>query len=112
MTSRYDDKILGVNRTEQYQEILEEKNLNQITHYFTPTLRHPTATEVATLEIIQHEWKTGDRYYKLAKQYYNDSKLWWVIAHFNQKPTEFDVTIGQTIDIPLPLDKTLKLLGY
>lgn len=112
MVSRYDQTKVGINQTEQYQEVLEEKNLNHIRQYFSPKLRHPTAQEVSKLELIQHEWKLGDRYYKLANQYYGSSNLWWIIAHFNQRPTESHVTIGDTIEIPLPLDRTLKLLGY
>ena len=110
MVSRYDDRPVGINRTEQYQEVLDEKNLNHIKQYFSPKLRHPTAGEVSQLELIQHEWKIGDRYFKLANQYYGDSKLWWIIAWFNQRPTESHVTIGETIEIPLPLDRILKLL--
>lgn len=110
MVSRYDDRPVGVNRTEQYREVLDEKNLNHIRQYFSPKLRHPTADEVARLELVQHEWKIGDRYFKLANQFYGDSKLWWVIAWFNQRPTESHVSIGETIEIPLPLDRILKLL--
>lgn len=110
MVSRYDDRPVGINRTEQYQDVLDDKNLNHIKQYFSPKLRHPTAEEVSNLELVQHEWKVGDRYFKLANQYYSDSKLWWVIAWFNQRPTESHVTIGETIEIPLPLDRILKLL--
>ena len=52
----------------------------------------------------------GDRYFKLAYEYYGDSKLWWVIAWYNQKPSEADVKNGDTIFIPLPLDKVLSAL--
>jgi len=110
MVSRYDERAIGVNQTEQYQEMLDEKNLTQITHYFTPKLYHPTSEEVATLDLIPVEWKLGYRYFKLADQYYQDPTKWWIIAWFNQRPTEAHVNIGDTIDIPLPLDRVLKIL--
>lgn len=75
-------------------------------------MRHPTAEESATLDLIPHEWSLGDRYFKLASKYYRDPKLWWIIAHYNQRPTESYITIGETIEIPLPLERILKLLGY
>ena len=110
---RYSERSIGINKTAQYQEVFEEKNVNHIRQYFSPKLRHPTAEEVSELDIISHEWTLGDRYFKLASQYYNgDSKLWWIIAHFNQKPTESHVVIGDIIEIPLPLDRVLRLLGY
>ena len=33
-------------------------------------------------------WKLGDRFYKLADQYYGDPTLWWIIAWYNRMPTE------------------------
>ena len=57
----------------------------------------------------QHVWKAGDCYYKLANQYYGDAQYWWVIALFNQKPTEADVDLGDLIEIPLPLEAILRV---
>ena len=63
------------------------------------------------LELVGHTWSLGDRFYKLAYKYYGDSTLWWVIAWYNQTPTEAQVEIGDTLQIPLPLDKILRMLG-
>ena len=43
--------------------------------------------------------------------YVDDTNLWWVIAWYNKKPTEAHVKAGETIVIPLPLDKILRHLG-
>lgn len=110
MVSRYDNRLIGINKTSQYREFLLDRNVNFIRQYFSPNLRHPTDSEVLDLDIIGHEWRVGDRYYKLANEFYGDSKMWWVIAWFNQKPTESHVELGELIEIPLPLDKILALL--
>ena len=112
MTSRFDTRLTLVNNSSQYSEFLSEKNLKFIKQYATVKMRHPSAEQFDDLEIITHIWKVGDRYYKLANEYYQDSKLWWVIAHFNQKPTEADVRIGDAISIPMPLERVLEILGY
>jgi nucleoid-associated protein YgaU len=52
----------------------------------------------------------GDKYYKLADAFYGDSRDWWVIAKFNQKPTESHVKIGDIILIPKPLSVILNYL--
>ena len=57
-----------------------------------------------------HIWKTGDRYYKLAAAYYGRPQLWWVIALYNQKPTEGHLKIGDVIKIPTSLDLLLYYL--
>ncbi len=111
MTSRYAGTSIGINDLEQYQQILKEKGVKFIRQYFSPNLRHPTVEDVMELELIGHTWALGDRFYKLAYKYYGDSTLWWVIAWYNQTPTEAQVDIGDTLQVPLPLDKVLRMLG-
>lgn len=111
MTSRYDSRQIGINKTDQYQSLLDSRSVNHIRQYFTPELFHPTDIDMSTLQLVGHVWSHGDRYFKLANKYYGDSKLWWIIAWFNQAPTESDLDLGQSINIPLPLDKILGILG-
>lgn len=111
MFNRYDDRAIVLNDAPRYRDLLERRNLNKIYQYVTPKLRHPTVKEVNTLSVIGHTWKLGDRFYKLAFKYYSDSSLWWVIAWYNQMPTESHVNIGDVISVPLPLNKVIKYLG-
>ena len=57
--------------------------------------------------IKNHVWSVGDRYYKLAIDNYGDASYWWVIAMFNQRPTEANWTVGEVVQIPLPLERFL-----
>ena len=43
--------------------------------------------------------------------YYDVAELWWVIAQFNQKPTDSHYSLGDVVYIPLPLEKVLTLYG-
>lgn len=110
MTSRYDNRSIGLNKTKQYKEFFLDRNVKFVRHFFSPNLKHPTEEEIANLDIFSHEWRVGDRYFKLAHEFYGDSKLWWVIAWFNQKPTESHVQLGEIIEIPSPIEKVLSLL--
>lgn len=50
----------------------------------------------------------GDRYDTLAKQFYRDSSLWWIIAYANNhQKASLNVTPG--VQIRIPADKTLAL---
>jgi len=111
MVSRYSNRKIGVNSTEQYGEFLEDRGLKKIRQYFSPNLRHPTNEETTQLSIVRQEWKVGDRFYKLADKHYGDSKLWWVIAHYNQKPTEAHMNLGDIVEVPFPLELVLRFLG-
>ena len=74
-------------------------------------VRNPSRQQIRTLKIVQHVWTVGDKYSKLAAEYYNDSTLWWVIARYNMKPTDAHVRVGDNIRIPLPLEQILKIYG-
>ncbi len=106
---RYDGKREMENREDVYEELLEERGVPFIRQFGTANLSHPTPEERKNLQRIGHVWRVGDRFYKLAHQYYGDSKYWWVIAWYNKKPTESHLKIGDVIKIPLPL---YKVLGY
>jgi|TARA_B100000131_G_scaffold321551_1_gene372570 nucleoid-associated protein YgaU len=110
MVSRYDNRNLVINSTEEYRTIMEKRGVKAIKQFTTGKMKLPTPEQIRTLQVANHIWKTGDHFYKLAHQYYGDSTYWWVIAIYNLKPTEASVQFGDTIFIPMPLQRILKYL--
>ena len=52
----------------------------------------------------------GDRYDKLALQFYNDSSLWWIIASSNNhQKASLNPTPGEQLRIPADSGLALKL---
>ena len=111
MTSRYNTTRIGVNDSPEYDKLFKERGIKRLEQYFTPKMNHLTADQISSLSVISHVWTTGDRFYKLAFDYYNDARLWWVIAWFNRTPTESDVKLGDMINIPTPANRVIELLG-
>ena len=109
--SRYFGRNKFFNQKELYEDMFAERNVNGIRQYTTPKLRHITKKQIASLTVVSHIWKAGDRFFKLAYDHYGDSTKWWVIAWYNRKPTESDASLGDIIYIPHPLDKVLIYLG-
>jgi hypothetical protein len=109
--SRYSGRRTFFNDQDFYSNVFEEREVNGIRQYSTPVLRHPDDDQLRSLNTIPHVWKTGDKLFKLAHDHYGDSTKWWVIAWFNQKPTESDLTLGDILHIPHPLDRVLTYLG-
>lgn len=107
MTSRYDNRLVARNEDELYESLFSARNVKFIRQYRTGLMQHPSPGDILELEMIGHIWKVGDRFYKLAQRYYGNSELWWVIAWFNQTPTESHLEIGDGIRVPMPLDKVL-----
>ena len=108
--SRYTDRKIFNNVDELYQEMAEERDVNKFRQYETPNFRYPSPDELKEVGFINHIWKSGDRFFKLAARHYGDPQLWWIIAWFNKIPTESHAKKGQIVLIPKPLGKILTYL--
>jgi len=108
MGIRYNNSQLIVNDEDVYEEFREARNTKNITQYATPQMPHLSVSQRLSITRFPHIWKAGDRYWKLSSKYYKDPSLWWLIAWFNQRPTESHVAIGETILIPQPATKILQ----
>ena len=100
------------NEEELYEEFFDERGVNHITHYATPAWPRLDAKARRQFTSLKHVWKPGDRYWKLASEYYGDPKLWWAIAWYNQKPTESLIKEGQLLYIPQPISSVLSFFKY
>ena len=100
------------NESAQYRKLIERRGRTYINQYETPELMNVKPEDYGEISVIRKIWKTGDRLYKLADLYYNDSALWWIIALFNNKPTESHFKVGDTVYIPASLQEVMVLIGY
>mgnify|MGYP003126849190 CR=1 FL=1 len=107
MSNRYDDRKIFKNSNPLYKKVLKERGVTYIRHFNTPQTSHPTISQIQELNNVQHIWKTGDRFYKLAAQYYSAPQYWWLIAQYNKRPTEAHLQPGDVLYIPLPLQTVL-----
>ena len=80
-------------------------------HYTTPVLHHPTKRQRSMIRKTTHIWKQTDSYWKLSTKYYGDASYWWIIAWYNQAPTESHLHPGERIFIPTNLTDALQILG-
>ena len=109
--SRYTNITVANNDSDFYSPLAQKRGLKSIQHMQTVVLKNPEIFERINLATDTHVWKYGDRFYKLAHTYYNDSQLWWIIAWYNGYPTEANVKVGDVLDIPLNLEEIIKTLG-
>jgi len=112
MSSRYINREVFSNTDDMYDNIFDKRKVNFVQQFNTANLIYPTPSQIATLNVSTEIWKIGDRYWKYASKHYNNPELWWVIAWFNQKPSEGDLKIGDKVLVPGPVEKVLEYYGY
>lgn len=104
-------KFLNIPRegtdTELYQELVSKRNIKQLVQYSTQIFPELTPERRQSIIYDSYVWKRGDRFYKLAHKYYGDGSLWYLIAWFNQAPTENHINIGDTIMIPINSERVM-----
>lgn len=105
--SRYDSRRKIINNTEMYEDILSKRGVKQIEQYASRPLEYPDDETLLRINTRDYVWKQGDKFWRLSSQQYGDPRLWWVIAQFNQKPTENHVKLGEVIKIPIDLSVVL-----
>ena len=111
MSSRYDGVGKFINDNTIYYNKFKDRGITQVQQYGTRHLKFPTGEQITELNILSHSWAYGDRYSNLAFSNYGDPKLWWVIAFFNQQPTESGLAFGDLVFIPHPLERILSFYG-
>jgi hypothetical protein len=108
-TSRYENREILVNNNKMYSKKLKDRGISLVRQFGTPAIKKVTSAEWSRIQALPHVWRLGDRYYKLAHQFYGSSQYWWLIAWFNEKPTESHLEIGDPVYIPTPLAEALTL---
>ena len=108
--ARYRKRRVAINTSFRNEELFENRGVQQVKQYVTPEFKNPTNKSLDSLEYVSYFWKAGDRYFKLAQKYYNDHRYWYIIALFNKKPTEAQITEGDEIKIPTNLAIAIEVL--
>ena len=90
------------------ENIFDRRHLKEVVQLSTLRLNEPTEEELRDeINFVERIFSMGDKMYKYAKEFYGDTEHWWLIAWFNNKPTDVHWKIGETVYIPVPLDRAL-----
>lgn len=109
---RYDTAKKAINDNDFYEEFRDDRNVKKIEQYRTPV--HPKLTSEVRQRFtsLRHVWKTGDTLWKLATKHYGDPMLWWVLAWYNEKPTESHFEVGGVVLIPTPVEEVISYFHF
>lgn len=109
MSSRNENRETLINNAEEYTQFLRKRGLQSLQQLGKMKIVETEPSERSQLKVIKHIVESGDRFYKLAFKHYGDTRMWWLLAWYNKKPTDFHLRPGDMINIPLPLKEVLYL---
>lgn len=96
------------NNTEVIKSFLEKTGASKVDHYGLIFYGDPVSQQfLEEISIVDHVFKKGDRLSIIAHNYYGDAKLWWLLAWFNGKPTDFECKVGDIIKVPSPVEEVI-----
>ena len=110
--SRYKNTGTVYNDTDEHATTIGRRGLFFIRHHRSMRFKEISTQQEKRLVNKFHIWRQSDRFWKLSNKYYGDPGYWWVIARYNELPTESHLENGDTIIIPFPLQVTLRAMGY
>ena len=108
--SRFRKRKIARNSVYKDEELFTNRGVESVKQYTTPTYKDASDEQLKKIPYVSHYWVVGDRYFKLAQKYYNDHKLWYLIALFNRKPTESQIEPGEEIKIPTDVVLAMEIL--
>lgn len=109
---RYQNRDLLITNKEKYDNIIKKRITTNIVYYESPDFYFDESVKEYPFSFTREVWKHGDKLYKFSNRYYGETQFWWVIGLVNQKPTDSDFKIGDSVLIPTPLSEVLEFIGF
>ena len=100
---RYTGREEIINDLEEYETLIEKRGKKEIVQ--NDFFNFNRSFTKSNFRVKKHTWAQGDKLYKIAGLYYGDIKYWWLIALWNNRPTDADYILGQVVEIPYPISE-------
>tara|TARA_B100000700_G_C14799726_1_gene739951 strand:- start:31 stop:378 length:348 start_codon:yes stop_codon:yes gene_type:complete len=109
---RYENRgIVSLEKGDMFKQIKKMRNRDSIRILATAQFNRLSEEDLDDIEYDSYIWTRGDRFYKLAFDFYSEPEYWWIIALFNNAPTEQHLSIGEEIFIPKNPEFVAEILG-
>lgn len=109
-----DQRLLRQDMSPTAAGLLRKRGLNETIFYEFLKLRNADPEndqEFADLHktVETKIFSMGSSMYKYSYEYYGTIDFWWVIAWYNNRPTDSHFKLGETVEIPTNLDLAVEL---
>lgn len=107
---RYNKKEKIINNSSFYKDLFYRKNLKQIDQYSLFEFGDLKNFKNLNLDKVEHIIQPFDRLYNISYKYYKTPEYGWLICYTNNISNEFEINIGDKLNIYFPLETLLDLL--
>ena len=111
MSKRNRRRNIATNSQQMYKKVFDKKGVKSLIQYSTPVFKRPTQEDLDKIKFETYTWSVGDRFWRLADRFYGNREYWYIIARFNNVPTEAHLKTGDDIKIPTNLGTAIEVLG-
>lgn len=108
--SRFTSAEKLTNNSEQYEDILKQKNIKSLVQYKTFKFNNLKNLDSYNLDSIIHSVQPYEKLYQISQKYYDSPEYGWLILYTNKISNELDMTEGTVLRIYFPLNVLLGLL--
>ena len=102
------NSVVLENEDRIYGKFMDKLGTKKIDHSSLILFGNPVDSQfLKKITITKHIYAASDSLSKIAYKNYGDAELWWVLAWFNGKPTDFHCKIGDILLIPNPVEEVI-----
>lgn len=107
--SDWTERAISLDNSDRiYYKFLEKTGASKVSHLNIVLFGDPMDDSfLADVTVAKHIFAHGDNLAKISHSQYGDATLWWVIAWFNGKPTDFHCKIGDVLLVPHPVEDAI-----
>jgi len=107
MLDRNEDRDILINDHKLYKKFLKERGIPRFRQLSKMRLNELSSSDLKNITVVDHIYKTGDSLSKISHKHYGDTRYWWVIAWFNNKPIDNLCQVGDVLHVPFPIEEAL-----
>ncbi len=107
MFDRNENREILLNDHKLYNKLLKDRGLKSFRHLSRMRLNSMSPSDMKNITVVDYIYKTGDSLSKISFQYYGDTRFWWVLGWFNNKPIDNLFNVGDVVHVPFPIEEVM-----
>jgi hypothetical protein len=110
MDNRYSKNKKFINNADEYDEVLDRKELSGIIQYERYKIDNFADYDKTNLNQAFHIYKSNEKLYNISQKFYGKPEYGWLILLTNQLSNPFELYDGKILKVIIPLEAALRII--